>query len=291
MAITDAPGAVPQANVGAWQSVAMSIDAQQEMWDGPSGQAWVEVQPATDRMLGPLARRLAAEAQPGERVLDVGCGAGATTRALVAAVGPEGHATGVDISAALVEAARERDPGGDYVQADAAAHPFDEDAYDLVASRFGVMFFGDPVAAFANLRRGTRPGGRLRLITWRAAAENAFMTTAARAARPLLGDLPTPPPDGPGQFAFADAERVAAILAAAGWRAVEHEPLDPELAMPADALTTYLTRLGPLSRILPALEPALREQVLDVVRAAFEPFIDGDEVRFRAACWMVAAEA
>ncbi len=249
------------------------------------------MQATTDTMFAPLARLLAAQARPGERVLDVGCGAGATTRALADAVAPDGQATGADISVALIDAARAHQTRADFVVADAETYAFESDTYDLVASRFGVMFFADPVAAFANLHRATRPGGRLRAITWRAQSENPFMATAGKAARTVFPDLPQPPADGPGQFAFADAARVSAILGEAGWSAVEHEPLDIELAMPAAGLETYLTRLGPLSRVLPALEPAQRDHVLDVVRAAFDSFVHGDEVRFDVGCWMVQATA
>jgi hypothetical protein len=153
------------------------------------------------------------------------------------------------------------------------------------------MFFADPVTAFANLRAAAREGGRLCAITWRSVEENPFMSTAARAARPLLPDLPAPPADGPGQFAFADADRVTAILTDAGWSAVDHERLDTEFAMPAAGLETYLTRLGPLSRILPTLEPAPREKVLTAVRGAFAPYMHGDEARFSAACWVLRATA
>jgi len=270
----------------------MSIaDEQRELWNGTAGQAWVAVQDITDTTFAPLARLLAAEARPGERVLDVGCGAGATTRALAEAVGADGQATGVDISVPLIEAARAHASSADYVVADAGTYAFADGAYDLVTSRFGVMFFADPVAAFANLRRATRSGGRLRAITWRAPTENPFMTAGMRAARPLLPDLPEPPPDGPGQFAFADAARVEGILEAAGWSAAAHAPLDVELAMPVEALDTYLTRLGPLSRILPTLEPARRDDVMDAVRAAFDPFVRDGSLHFAVACWTVRATA
>jgi SAM-dependent methyltransferase len=266
-------------------------EEQHELWNGSSGRAWVDVQAVTDVMFAPLAERLAEAARPGERVLDIGCGAGATTRALAAAVEPGGRATGVDISAPLIEAAQAHDTTAEFVLADAGTHPFDPGRYDLLTSRFGVMFFADPTAAFANLRRATRDGGRLCAITWRSVEENPFMGTAGRAARPLLPDLPTPPADGPGQFAFADADRVEAILTDAGWSTVAHEPLDAELTMPAAGLETYLTRLGPLSRVLPELEPARRDEVMATVRAAFDPYMDGDAARFTAACWVLQATA
>jgi SAM-dependent methyltransferase len=239
-------------------------------------------------MFAPLAAALVEAVHPGDRVLDVGCGAGATTRAIAAA---GAQATGVDISVALIDAARAHGTTAEYVVADAATHPFTAASFDLIVSRFGVMFFDDPPAAFANLHRATRADGRLRLITWRGLEENPFMGTAARAARSLLPDLPQPPADGPGQFAFADPERVAGILTGGGWRDVRHTPLDVECAMPSAGLEIYLTRLGPVSRILPQLDPAERDRVVTTVRAAFDPYVDGDVARYTAACWIVEAGA
>jgi hypothetical protein len=152
------------------------------------------------------------------------------------------------------------------------------------------MFFDDPVQAFANLRRATRDGGAARLIAWRSAAENPFMTTGERAAAPLV---PTAVrrADGPGQFAFADPARVQRILADAGWRQAELRPIDVVCTLPAHELDRYVTRLGPLGRVLHEIEEPTRAQVVAAVRAAFEPFVHGSEVRYTAACWQIDARA
>jgi hypothetical protein len=153
------------------------------------------------------------------------------------------------------------------------------------------MFFDSPVQAFANLRHAAKDGAMLRAIAWRSAAENPFMTTAERAAAPLLPDLPPRDPNGPGQFAFADPERVRRILGESGWTGVEIAPNDPVCTLPEPDLTRYLIRLGPLGRVLQDADEPTRARIMAVVRPAFAPFVHGNEVRFTAACWMVTARA
>src|SRR6185369_17096947 len=148
-------------------------------------------------------------------------------------------------------------------------------------------FFDDPVRAFANLRRAAAAGAAMRFITWRSAAENPFMTTAERAAAPLLPELPPRQPDGPGQFSLAGEGRATRILEESGWSAIGVEPLDVECTLPEKDLMRYVTRLGPLGRIFAEIDEGTRAMVLDTVRAAFEPFVHGDVVRTTAACWMV----
>jgi len=160
--------------------------------------------------------------------------------------------------------------------------------FDAICSRFGVMFFSDPVAAFANLRRAARDDGRLRFIAWRGPADNPFMTTAERAARPLL-DLPERKPDAPGQFAFASDRRVHAILEGSGWIDIEIRPSDVACAMRASDLVAYVSRLGPVGTALQEADEATRTRVLEVVRPAFDSYVHEGEVRFAAACWMVTA--
>jgi hypothetical protein len=163
--------------------------------------------------------------------------------------------------------------------------------YDLAVSRFGVMFFEDPVAAFANLRSALRSGGQLRAITFRAASENPFMTTAERAAAPLLPGLPPRRPDAPGQFAFADRARVHGILSTAGWSEIDLAPIDVPCAFPASELEGYFTRLGPVAPALRGVDDDTRVRVIDRVREGFAPFVKGAAVRFDAACWMIGATA
>lgn len=266
-------------------------DEQRALWNGTAGHAWVEAQEVIDGMYRQLAELLAEAATPGDRVLDVGCGAGGTTLAVAERVGPDGRCTGVDISAPLIAAARRRGIPADFLVDDAQTAAFPPAAFDLVISRFGVMFFADPVAAFANLRGATRDGGGLRVITWRDPAENPFMTTMDAAARAVLPDLPERDPDGPGAFTLADRDHVADILTRAGWTQAALRPVDAACAFPEPELVPFLTRLGPLGQILPELEPAARERIIESVREAFEPFVDAGMVRFTAACWVVEARA
>lgn len=247
-----------------------------------------------DHMLAPFVPLL-ADAVPegfGGSVLDVGCGTGATTLALARRLSPAGHCLGVDISATMLAAARERadEVGVDarFVCADAQTHPFPPAAIDLIVSRFGVMFFQDPVAAFANLHRATRVGGTLRVVAWRSAAENAFLTTSERAAGSLLA-LPPRPTEGPGQFSFGDSERVRDILGGSGWSDVVVAPHDIACTLPTTELTPYLSRMGPVGQALQTADEDTKARVVAVVRDAFAPFVHGDVVGFMAACWLITA--
>jgi SAM-dependent methyltransferase len=200
---------------------------------------------------------------------------------------------GVDISEPLIAAARARarrdNTPATFICANAQTYPLEPATFDLIVSRFGIMFFDDPVAAFANLRHAVRDGGELQVIAWRSAASNPFMTTAEGAAAPLLSNLPPRRPNVPGQFALADDRQMHAILDASGWRDVDIRALDVTCTMPAKQLAHHATRLGPVGLALQEADATTRVRVTDAVLAAFEPFVDGDEVRFTAACWMVAA--
>jgi SAM-dependent methyltransferase len=271
--------------------------SQKDLWNGRSGHAWVAEQALLDRLLQPFEAVLArAAVDAGARdVLDVGCGTGATTLAIARLVGDHGRCTGIDISEPMIALARaraERDRlPAEFILADAQDHALAPAAYDLIVSRFGVMFFDDPVAAFANLRRAARPGGSLRFLAWRGGADNPFMTTAERAAAPFLPDLPPRLPDAPGQFAFADGGRVARILAESGWSEIAVDPLDKVCTMREAELETYYSRIGPVGMALDEVDPATRARILDALRAAFAPFVEDGTVRFTAACWSVGARA
>jgi SAM-dependent methyltransferase len=269
--------------------------AQAKLWNGAAGEAWVDMQASLDRMFRPFEDVLleAVPAGAGGHVLDVGCGTGATTLAIARALGGGGRCIGVDVSAPMIAAARARAARSDvpahFIDADAASHAFEPGQFDRVVSRFGVMFFDDPVRAFANLRRATNAAGGLRFIAWRSPAENAFMTTAERAAASLLPGLPEREPGAPGQFAFADGERVRALLSQSGWRDVDIRPVDVECRLPEAELIPCFTRIGPVGQHLQQADACLRARVIDTVRAAFDPHVFGVEVRFVAACWVVDA--
>ena len=271
---------------------------QAALWNGRAGRAWVDAQEVLDLMFKPFEAQLAeaVHAGSGQRVLDVGCGTGSTTLAIARRLGAKGRCVGVDISGPMIAAAQaraepEEGAPASFVRADVQAHAFEPASFDLIVSRFGVMFFDDPVLAFANRRRAARDGAELRVIAWRSAAENPFMTTAERAAAPLLPDMPARQPGAPGQFAFADRHRVCAILEESGWAGIDIRPIDVDCTLPEKELVRYLTRLGPVGLILQEADDRTRTQVIETVRAAFEPYVHGAEVRFTAACWMVGARA
>ena len=268
---------------------------QATLWNGTAGRAWVETQALLDRMFEPVERLLVGDpaVTAGRSVLDIGCGTGATTLALARRLGPQAHCTGIDISEPMIALARQRAERASlaarFVCDDAQVHPFEPAGFDTLVSRFGVMFFADPVRAFANLRQAAAPGARLCAVVWRSGAENPFMTTAERAAAPLLPEPPPRRPHAPGQFAFADRQRVAEILQDSGWADIDIQPVDIVCTLPEHDLTHYLKWMGPVGQVLQKADEATRARVLRTVRAAFEPFVHGGQVRYTAACWRVGA--
>lgn len=279
------------------ESTDRTENEQRALWNGPAGHAWVDEQAMLDAILRPFEDLLvdAVPAGAARRVLDVGCGTGSTTLAVARRLGADGHCTGIDISGPMIAAARLRAERegvpATFLLADAQEHAFAPGSFDLIVSRFGLMFFDDFARAFANLRRAASDGAEMRFVAWRSAAENPFMTTAERAAAPLLPDLPPRRPDAPGQFALADESRVRAILEESGWADVDLRPIDVVCTLPEGDLMRYLTRLGPVGLALQAVDDPTRARVLETVRAAFDPFVHGAEVRFTAACWLVTARA
>jgi SAM-dependent methyltransferase len=266
-------------------------------WNEQGGPRWVALRRLLDAQLAGLGEAAIAALAPvaGERVVDVGCGAGATTLALAARVAP-GEAVGVDVSAPLLAEARAR--AGDlpyvrFLEADPQlAAPVD--GFDAVFSRFGVMFFADPVAAFANLARGVRPGGRLAFVCWRALAENEWMTLPIAAATPHLSAPPAPPdPGAPGPFAFAEAARVREILGRAGWGDVAVTPHDARIGPGGadnleDALT-LATSVGPVATAMRDASAGVAAAVRDAVRAALAARAPDGAVALAAATWIVTA--
>jgi len=270
---------------------------QAALWNGPGGRAWVDTQAALDQMFRPFENLIAEAVRHARplRVLDVGCGTGSTTVAAARHLSAGGSAFGIDISEPMIAAARVRaereDLPVEFLRADAQTHRFEPSSIDMIVSRFGVMFFADPVRAFANLRDATRAGGLLHCIAWRAPAENPFMTTAERAAATLLPGLPPRQPGAPGQFAFADRHRVQSILGASGWVDTDIQPIDVACSLPHAELASYFTRLGPVGLALQDADETMRAKVVEALRIAFQPYVRGDDVHFTAACWTIRAHA
>jgi SAM-dependent methyltransferase len=268
-------------------------DAQIDYWNGAAGNVWAAQQARLDRQLAPLGRatQQALAARPGERLLDVGCGSGDSTLELGAAVGPAGRVVGVDVSRPLLDVARARRPPAHvtFVEGDAQTLTFAE-PFDGVYSRFGVMFFADPVAAFANLRRALRRGGRLAFVCWRALEENPALTVPVSAAAKLLPPPPPPPdPAAPGPFSLADRGRIARLLEAAGFadaRIVAHD--EAIGGNDLEATVELAMQVGPLGARLRE-HPDRRGAVIDAVRGALAPYLVDGVARLPSASWIVTA--
>jgi SAM-dependent methyltransferase len=272
--------------------------AQIDYWNGPTGKRWALHNSETDRNLAEAADaalKLAA-AQPGERVLDIGCGAGLTSLLLAEAVGTGGHVMGVDVSQPMLALARSRAQGAnlDFIEADAALYPFQPE-HDLIFSRFGVMFFVDPVAAFANIRKGAARDGRLAFVCWRAVQENEWVTLPYEAAKSLLPEQKPVHPHAPGPYAFADADRVRNILADAGFSGIGIEKFDGTMDLGSDPqLASFqITQLmGPTARALRDADDATRTRVQSAVAEALAQFQAGaPTIRLGIACWLASAKA
>jgi SAM-dependent methyltransferase len=263
-------------------------------WNGPGGKMWLGAYERIQRGIVGFNARLieAAKAQPGERVLDVGCGTGTTTAELARAVGPGGHVTGVDISDTLIGAARAQNlSNATFEVADAASHRFATGSFDLVFSRFGVMFFADPVAAFRNFHRAMKPAGRLVFLCWRTPAENPWGAVPMRAAQPHLPSMQRPGPEEPGQYAFGDKARVERILGEAGFAGPTFEPVDLMLNQGRD-IPDVLERIGDFGPLARAFKEATPEQVARAKAAigeALQPHVTADGVKLAGACWLVRA--
>jgi len=263
-------------------------------WNTQRSQVWVELQPMLDRLFSPFERILvdAVGVRGARAVLDIGCGAGATTLAIAQQFGGEVDCTGLDISQDLVDAASRRAEGMDNVRflcADAQRHAFPPEQFDAIVSRFGVMFFDDPVAAFANLRAAARPGAALTCIAWRSASDNPFMTVQRRAIAEVLGPQGDPAPDAPGQFAFADDGRVRGILADAGWSDIDIRPINVPCTLPAENLPIYARRMGGMDAIASDLDEAQWGRLEAALDRGFASFVVDGVARFEAACWVVQA--
>ncbi len=270
-------------------------------WNGRSGERWVANQARLDAMLDVFgaAAIAAAEPRPGDKVVDVGCGAGASSFALAERVGAGGQVVGIDISQALVARARALAPAGAPVEfrvADAAAD-LGLDGFDLLYSRFGVMFFDDPAAAFAAMRGALKPGGRLAFVCWQGAGENDWIRLPLGAIRDIVPPAPPPAPEAPGPFSFGDPARITRILETAGFAGIAIAPFARAIpfgegatreAAIDDALEMAFA-VGPLSRALAEQSDEVRARAATAVGAAYAARPGERSVLIDAAAWIVTA--
>lgn len=261
-------------------------------WDGGEGKYWADNADYFDRAVAVYHQRLLEVAAIGERdhVLDVGCGTGQTTRDAARAAST-GSALGVDLSARMLDHARRRatDEGvtnATFAQADAQICAFEPGAYDVAISRTGAMFFGDPGAAFRNIGRALRSGGRLVLVTWQPLPGNEWIreiSGALAAGR----DLPAPPADAPGPFALSDPDRVRGLLTSAGFGDVELEGTTASLWFGNDADDAHRFVLGLMGWMLDGLDDADRTRAVDALHTTMAAHETSDGVLFGSAAWTI----
>ena len=263
--------------------------AQRKFWNGEATRRWVIEQARIDRLMSNVteAALAAAAPKPGESVLDLGCGTGTTILRLADAVGPSGHVLGVDISEQQLGLARQRVAAAGVIQVqlvldDAATHDFAPRRFDLGFTRFGVMFFADPVAAFRNIRSAMKPSGRLLLAVFRSGPENPWATASVAAIRHLVPPPAPLGPEEPGQFSWSDPARVRRILDGAGFSDVVLTPLDLSFNLGADAAEAaeFATFIGQGARLLHG-QP---DGTWQAARVAFETFFKTMKVRLASAC-------
>lgn len=265
-------------------------------WDGEEGDRWTEhaerydatTRRHWDRLLGakPISRR--------DEVLDIGCGTGKSTRD-AARTASSGSATGVDLSARMLQRARERSQAEglenvSFEQADAQVHPFAAGTHDVAISNFGAMFFGDPVAGFSNISRALRPGGRLALLTWRELARNEWVT-ALRTALASGRVLPEPPAGAPGPFGLADRERLEAILHDSGFGNVDFEAIDEPVQFGSDAEDAFgfVRSLGIVKGLTQDLDEVTTTRAIDELRAMLVAHDTEAGVLLDSSAWLVTA--
>jgi SAM-dependent methyltransferase len=268
-------------------------------WNEKSGPKWVREQARLDKMIAPFGAEAMAALAPraGEHVIDVGCGCGETSLALARHVTARGSVLGVDISKPMLERARERAAAAGlsharFVAADAQTHAFPCDSADAIVSRFGVMFFADPAAAFANLRQALRENGRLAFACWQPMPLNEWMAVPLMATASVVPVKPPPAPGTPGPFAFGDRTRVEALLGRAGFRDVGFASFTPKVLVAGgedlDASVEFVLQLGALSAVLEESPDAVA-RVRAAVRQALEPYAGADGIMMESAAWVVTA--
>jgi SAM-dependent methyltransferase len=275
-----------------------AANSQREYWDGEAGEHWSRFHQRYDELLGGFGRAAIdrAEPKPGERFVDIGCGAGATTLAVGRLVAPEGSVLGIDLSGPMLERARQRANDEHmtnvrFVKSDAASYPFEPGSVEGVVSRFGVMFFDDPVAAFGHARRALHPGGRLTFVCWQDVLANEWITVPGAAIvehlpMPQLGD-----PGAPGLFALADREFLRSMLEQAGFAQIEIDSLvlPQRFGDDLDDAISFMVQTPIAALMLAGADPQQVDAVLGSVRDALEPHTRDDGVYLDGAAWLVAA--
>ena len=271
---------------------------QRDFWNDIKGDLWVTLQPRIDTMLATFGDKALDTLNPqfGERILEIGCGTGTTTLALGERVGASGEILAADLSRPMLNKAIERanlcaEHAITFVEADAQVHNFPTATFDAVYSRFGVMFFDNPVAAFRNIRKAVRPGGRMAYVCWADRKANPWIRIPAGAAKAFL-DLPAPPPDdAPGQFSMENEGRVQQILHDAGWSDIglERFTVDGSIGVNAADAASFIAKMGPMSEPFALADSDTQNKTLQVIEEALTPYSNDSSVTLGFSTWIVSA--
>lgn len=280
----------------------MANEEQIEYWNGDAGQRWADCDALMERILSPITAALLdhADIEGCTSALDVGCGGGSQSVQLARRLGPGSSVTGIDISAPMLAVANEKAgaSGADcgdlsFVQADASAFAFEPGSYDLLFSRFGVMFFDDPQAAFTNMACALRPGARLAFACWRSLRDNDWAWLPLQSALQHVPPPEPPDPNAPGPFAFADEARVTGILSGAGFDDIQMHPHPATMVFGNDSTldeaVTNLARIGPLSRLLADQPEETQQQVIAALASDLQPYYSDGALRLPGSVWFVTA--
>ena len=273
-----------------------NIPDQATYWNETAGPRWVDLQEQLDRMLGPLGQRALEQAHPtfGERILDVGCGCGDTTLQLAEKAGSLGLVIGLDLSQVMLDRARQRAEEAGSRARFQESHPQLENlpvgAFDLVFSRFGVMFFHEPIEAFSNLNRALRSGGRLSFVCWRSPDDNPLFNLPLQAAAPLLTLPPPSAPDLPGPFSLAPPDRAVNLLDEAGFVQIQCDPLDQNVPLGSlSESVDFLLRMGPIVPVLAEADESTRQAVVENLRRMVQPYDTDQGVLLPTSTWLLQA--
>ena len=271
---------------------------QKEFWNDIKGQLWVDMQPRIDEMLRPFGEKTLAALGPksGEKVLEIGCGTGTMTLTLAERVKPSGEIVAVDISKPMLKLARSRTnsltPDGPvFVEGDAQVHNFSTGYFDALFSRFGVMFFDDPITAFRNFRDAVRPGGRLAYVCWADRKDNPWIRLPTGASREFL-DIPPPPEvDAPGQFAMEREARIKEVLEESGWSnaAIERFDIKHSLGSNVSDAANFISHMGPMSEPFSMTDEETQRKCLEAIKGALKPYEEPKGVYMGFATWIVTA--
>ncbi|MEM8661612.1 MAG: class I SAM-dependent methyltransferase [Pseudomonadota bacterium] len=282
----------------------MANEEQKDYWNGDAGRRWAEEDAVMSRLLEPVSSKLMEHAQlrDYEHALDIGCGGGSQSLALAKRLGSGASVLGIDISEPLLGLAQTKKESRaedcaelDFLLADAAVHAFAQDSFDLLFSRFGVMFFEDPIAAFTNLRSACMPGAALAFCCWQAMPLNDWLRIPIECALQYLPPPERPDPHAPGPFAFADKDRLEGILSTAGFSDIAVQPFSPTLRFhdsgSVEEAVGHLVRIGPLGVLLKDQPEDLLQEVYPALESVLAPYFQDGALQMDTAIWLVTGKA